>query len=222
MWQETPAPLQLLASGPSSDPLPHPSRLVEAGAEACQILDEAGVPHMVGGGVAVWAYGRQRGTKDIDLFIPCNQPFAALDALGKRGFHTRDTDANWLYKAYRAEILIDLIVWTTGQIRLDAESFRRVRRVVVEGRELPLMGPEDVLFRKILSHREERRDWYDGLSMLAAGVVPIDWEYLLTRVTDPHALRVLSFLLYARADLGSSIVPPAVVGSLMARLPLGA
>ena len=214
---------RLLASGqPVATPLlPDVKRLLSAGHEACQVLKEAGVPYMVGGGVAVWAYGRRRATKDIDLFIPPKIPYVALDALGKRGFFTRDSDAGWLYKAYKQEILIDLIVWTTGNIRVDDETFARLREVEIDGYPFAIMGPEDVLFRKILSHREERRDWYDGLSMLGNGLEALDWDYFMRRIAPPHARRTLSFLLYAQSELGMDVVPSDVVTDLLTAVSLG-
>ncbi|HEY9857049.1 MAG TPA: nucleotidyltransferase [Stenomitos sp.] len=201
--------------------MPDVKRLLSAGHEACQVLTEAGVPHMVGGGLAIWAYGRRRATKDIDLFIPAKIPYMALDALGKRGFFTRDSDAGWLYKAFKQEILIDLIVWTTGNIRLDDETFARVRRVEIDGYPFGIMGPEDMLFRKILSHREERRDWYDGLSMLGNLSGEFDWDYFMRRVGPPHARRVLSFLLYAQSELSMEVVPESVIGDLLTAVSLG-
>jgi len=195
---------------------PDGHRLLAAAEEACRILTEAQIPHLVGGGIAVWSYGRRRWTKDVDLFIPPKIPFQAMDALGRHGFHTRDTDAYWLYKAIKGDVLIDLIVWTTGNIRVDEETFRRSRVAEIDGFHLPVMGPEDVLFRKILSHREDRRDWYDGLSMLAPPPAGFAWDYFMTRVTPVHAPRVLSFLLYAQADLGPEVVPEGVLERLWA------
>ena len=124
MFDEACEPPRLLPRGDALAPVPLPDDrlLLAAGHEASAILGQANVPHMVGGGIAVWAYGRRRYTKDIDLFIPAKLPFVSLDALGKRGFHTRDTDASWLYKAFKYGVLIDLIVWTTGNIRLDEEK----------------------------------------------------------------------------------------------------
>lgn len=214
---------RLLASGQpmATPPLPDAKRLLSAGHEACEVLKEAGVPYMVGGGVAIWAYGRRRATKDIDLFIPPKMPYVALDALGKRGFFTRDSDAGWLYKAYKQEILIDIIVWTTGNIRVDDETFGRLRQVAIDGYPFAIMGPEDLLFRKILSHREERRDWYDGLSMLEQTTEALDWDYFMRRVTPPHARRALSFLLYAQSELGVDVVPSCVIADLFAAVSLG-
>lgn len=215
---------RLLTSGQPFDPAAprDDAQLLAVGHEACRILEAAEIPCLVGGGVAVWAYGRRRFTKDIDLFIPPRVPHLALDALGKHGFHTRDTDAFWLYKAIKHDVLVDLIVWTTGNIRVTDETFERARCARIDGMPFTLMSPEDVLFRKILSHREERRDWYDALSMLAAPQASFDWEYLLRLVAERYARRTLSFFFYAQSELHLDVAPPHVLSELLSRLELGA
>lgn len=185
--------------------------LLCVGHEACRILDDAGIPYMVGGGVAVWAYGRRRKTKDIDLFLYPSTPEEAMNSLARRGFHTRETEAGWLYKAIKADVIIDLIVWTTGAVTLDAASFAHARSMQIDGYSFLLMGPEDVLFRKILSHKEERFDWYDAMSiMVNAGELGFDWPYFLTRA-QRFPKRVLSFLLYAQGELGAETIPVQAV-----------
>ncbi len=216
------ATTRLLASGQPIDPAARrdDAHLLAIGHEACRILTEAGIPNLVGGGIAVWAYGRRRYTKDIDLFIPARIPWLAMDALGKHGFHTRDTDASWLYKAIKQDVLVDIIVWTTGNIRVNEETFERSRAAQIDGLTFTLMGPEDVLFRKILSHREERRDWYDALSMMTRPQAGFDWPYFLGLVGIQYARRTLSFLLYAQTEIRQDIAPPAVIAELLARLDL--
>ncbi len=212
--------MRLLASGRPVD-LAAPrddAHLLAIGHEACRVLKDAGIPAMVGGGIAVWVYGRRRYTKDMDLFIPPRIPLVALDALGKAGFHTRETDASWLYKAIKQDVLVDLIVWTTGNIRVTDETFARARKAQIDGHAFTLMGPEDVLFRKILSHKEDRRDWYDGLSMLALPQAGFDWEYFLRLVGVRYARRALSFLFYAQTEIRPEVAPPAVIAELLDRL----
>ncbi|MNK61418.1 hypothetical protein D3C87_805780 [compost metagenome] len=212
---------RLLASGQPIDPAARrdDAHLLAIGHEACRVLTEAGIPSMVGGGVAVWSYGRRRYTKDVDLFIPPRIPLLALDALGRHGFHTRETDASWLYKAIKQDVLVDIIVWTTGNIRVNDETFERARSAQIDGYSFTLMGPEDVLFRKILSHKEERRDWYDALSMMTRPLAGFDWEYFLKLVGVPYARRTLSFLFYAQTEIRPEVVPPAVLAELLGRLP---
>ncbi|MBM3267707.1 MAG: nucleotidyltransferase [Candidatus Sericytochromatia bacterium] len=209
-----PAPL-LLGSG--SEAADH-YRLLATGHEASKILEQAGIRHLAGGGIAVWAYGRRRMTKDIDLFLEHGRQFAAMDILARRGFHTRDTDANWLYKAIRDGVVIDLITFTTGDIRLDAGTFKYLRRQAVDGFEFPLMGPEDVVFRKIYSADETRfHDWYDALAIVARrGRGDFDWDYFARLGSTRVLNRVVSFLFFALSDpAAAENVPPGLLQALV-------
>lgn len=207
--------LELVIEAP---PCPGNDRILAVGAEACAVLSEAGIPFMVGGCVALWAYGRLRCTKDIDLMLPANMPIKAMDLLASRGFHTRDMDASWLYKAIKDDILIDLIVWTSGNVRLDAETFQRVRPIRVNGHRFDAMGPEDLLLRSLLSFREDcPKGWFDALSMVERPIPGFDWSYFLRRLGAKYARRGLGFLIHAQGEFGASVVPKEIIHQLLER-----
>ncbi len=54
--------------------------------EAIEALERSHISYIVGGGIAVAAYGRKRATKDIDLYIKPEESMRALEALRKVGF----------------------------------------------------------------------------------------------------------------------------------------
>ncbi|MBU6428370.1 MAG: nucleotidyltransferase [Cyanobacteria bacterium REEB65] len=192
--------------------------LLSVGYEATQVLAASKVPHLVGGGIALWAYGRRRNTKDIDLFLPKDRALDALDALARRGFHTRDMDARWLYKAQKSDVTVDIIVFTTGDIRVDERTFAHSRKVDLETFPFVLMGPEDVLYRKIHSTSEERfHDWYDALSILDRRDPLFDWDYFIDLARSNSLSRAVSFLFFARGDLGSDTVPEQQLEALLVR-----
>src|SRR5512141_2835005 len=83
--------------------------LFEVFKQGAMALDRGHVPYVVGGGIAVWAYGRKRWTKDIDLFVKPEDAGRALDALAVAGFRTEMTDPIWLYKAFKRDVLVDII-----------------------------------------------------------------------------------------------------------------
>lgn len=212
--------VKLLPPAPATEipPCPGSERILQIGDEARRILEAAGIPALVGGGIALWAYGRRRCTKDMDLFIPWSSPEDALNVLARHGFHTRDTDAGWLYKATKQDVLIDLIVYTTGNIRLDEATFQHSRTFVLDHFVLPVLGPEDLLFRKILSFREDTpKDWFDALSIVCPTLVEFDWEYFLERVGSAHAGRALSFLIFAQSECGKACAPSQAFETLLER-----
>lgn len=179
--------------------------------EATSALDRAQIPYVVGGGLAVRAYGRIRESKDMDVFVAMPRIQQTMNVLNTVGFHTRDTDASWLYKALKGEVLVDLIVRTTGDIRLEPEAIRRGRWADLDAFRFYVMGPEDLLLRKVFSEAEGRPDWYDALSMLKQPIPGFDWQYFLELAFKHGIERVLSLLLFAKSDGGREAVPDWVL-----------
>jgi hypothetical protein len=81
-------------------------------------LRTAGIPTIYIGGVAVIAHGVARDTSDIDFTVLAAQvtPEALLDALQKRGFEPRLSDA--LDFARRRQVL--LVTHTRSGVSIDA------------------------------------------------------------------------------------------------------
>ena len=204
-----------LLEAPKYDPIEAEKAKFEVFGEACRILEAAGIPHVMGGGVAVRAYGRTRPLKDADVFMRKEEVFRAMDALTAMGdFHTRDTDATWLYKAIKADVLVDIIVRTTGNIHCTEQTFKRARRVELHGHSFLMMGPEDLLFRKILSHREGRPDLFDAFSMLEQPIDGFDWGYFLEMCMGADVRRILGFMLWAQSELAEAGIPNAFICKL--------
>lgn len=208
-----------LLAAPKDDPIEAEKAKFEIFGEACRILEAAGIPHVMGGGVAVRAYGRTRPLKDADVFMRKEEAFRAMDALSAIGsFHTRDTDATWLYKAIKADVLVDIIVRTTGNVHCTEQTLQRARRVVLHGHAFLMMGPEDLLFRKILSHREGRPDLFDAFSMLEQPIADFDWDYFFSMGMGSDMRRILGFMLWAQAELANDVIPQAFINRLNAHV----
>ncbi|MCL4466846.1 MAG: nucleotidyltransferase [Chloroflexi bacterium] len=183
--------------------------------EGTDALERAGVPYVVGGGVAVWAYGRRRLTKDIDLFVKPEDAASALDALSEAGFRTEMTDPIWLYKAFKRDVMVDIIFRSKADIYLDDEALRRGEMRPIDGHAFLFMSPEDLMIRKVFAMSEERRDWYDAISIMDGLDGKIDWQYLVKRAErDPG--RVLSFLLYTESEYprDRALIPFSIVKQL--------
>lgn len=204
-----------LLEAPKYDPIEEEKAKFEVFGEACRILEAAGIPHVMGGGVAVRAYGRTRPLKDADVFMRKEEVFRAMDALTAMGdFHTRDTDATWLYKAIKQNVLVDIIVRTTGNVHCTEQTFKRARRFELYGHSFLMMGPEDLLFRKILSHRDGRPDLFDAFSMLEQPIERFDWAYFLEMCRDQDIRRILGFLLWAQSEMANDVIPNSVICEL--------
>jgi predicted nucleotidyltransferase len=169
------------------------------------VADLADVRFGLIGGVASAAYGRPRWTKDIDVFCRAEDAEGVLERLAARGFDVERTNPMWIYKAFRDEVQIDVIFKVRSEVYFDDEMADRIRRVELDGVELPVLAPEDIVVMKAMAVDEESPwHWYDALGILAA--VDLDWDYLVMRARkSPN--RVLSLLHYAMSiDVPVSLV----------------
>ncbi len=169
--------------------------------ESIEALEEAGISYALIGGVAGKELGRPRITHDIDLFVRPDDADNALRALEINGFTTEKRDMTWLYKAWKEDILVDIIFKSSGDIYFDDEVRAHVQRLPYKGRFLNAISPEDFIVIKAAVHQEHiPHHWHDALAVLTEG--NIDWAYLLKRARfSPR--RVLSLLIYAQSnDIG--------------------
>lgn len=174
-------------------------------------LEQKGVPSLLVGGIAASTYGRPRWTHDVDVLVRPIDAGLALDALAAEGFATDETFPDWLYKAEKDGVSVDVIFSMPGGILLDDERLARGRDETIGGRSVRVMAPEDMLVIKAVVHDEHMpRHWHDGLAILAHA--DLDWEYLLRRARAHGARRVLSLLLYAQSN--DVVVPSGPVRAL--------
>lgn len=187
--------------------------------EALDTLQKAGVPYVIGGGVAVAAYGRIRATKDLDLYMKPEDSAHALEALVKAGFEVNPMiGVKWLSKAYKHGISIDFILENVGGVIVTDETLKHGRYMNVAGCRMFIMSPEDLVFRKVLAMRCLRDDWYDAIAVLSNTYQAFDWDYFLG-IAKNFTERVLSFLLFVRTDWDHVIpVPQRVVSRLAERM----
>ena len=149
-----------------------------------------GEPFALIGELGSAAFGRDRGTRDIDLFVrPASAP-VVLDALEEADFTVEVVDDHWLFKAHRAGIDVDVIFRATRDILFDDEMAARLTDATIYGRALPVVSAEDLLVMKALAAGEDTaRYWYDAIAILARH--DLDWEYLLLRARQHGARRIL-------------------------------
>ncbi len=182
--------------------------------ECVGVLDESGIRYGLIGGIASSGYGRPRWTHDIDVLCRPEDANRILWALAGHGFETEKTDPHWLFKAFKRDILVDVIFQSHGGIYLDPEMESRIVHRDHYGVQVPLVGPEDLLIMKAVVHDERGpRHWHDALGLIAG--YKLDWDYLERRALRAPR-RVLSLLVYAHSlDL---YVPNRIIRTLYARV----
>jgi predicted nucleotidyltransferase len=175
------------------------------------VMDEVGAPFLMIGEIGSAVWGRDRGTKDIDVFVRPETAPKVLDSLARAGFDTEVAFEHWLYKGRLHDIDVDVIFRASRDILLDDDMLSRASRMTFRGRELPIAPAEDLLVMKAIATGEDTaRYWYDALAILSRA--DLDWDYLLARARQHGATRILSLLLFARSvDL---VVPDTPVRDL--------
>lgn len=179
--------------------------------EALDAMRATETPFLLIGGIGSAVYGRDRGTRDIDLFVRPENARRALEALDDRGFETRTENEHWLHKAVKHGVLVDVIFRSSRDVLLDDVMLARSVAMPFRGRDLPVAPPEDLIVMKAVATSEDTpRYWYDALAIV--GHAPIDWDYLVWRARQHGARRVLSLMLFATSvDL---VVPSGPIEAL--------
>lgn len=167
-------------------------------ADAVGALDRADVPYLLIGGLASSVHGRARASDDIDLLVKQEDAPRALEAFAAAGFETEETDPQWIYKATKDDVRVDVIFWLRGDVYLDEEMLERSEESEWEGVRVRVMPPEDLIVVKAVIHDEHTpRHWGDALGIIADA--ELDWDYLSRRARK-GARRVLALLVYAQSN----------------------
>lgn len=186
--------------------------------DAVHALTTGGVPYTLMGGISASANGGPRfTTHDIDVFVKQPDADRALDILGSAGFKTERLDPKWLYKAFKKNVMVDIIFKSSGEVCLDDEMLERARLADFNGKSIRVLSPEDLFVIKSLVMNDNTlatddrctRHLVDLIGVVRSG--DLDWEYLIQRARRGPR-RVLSMLLFAQSlDL---LVPNTVIKTL--------
>ena len=168
--------------------------LLETLKRSSAALREAGVPFVLGGGLAIWARGGPETEHDLDYFVKPEDAERALQALAQAGFRPEKPPEGWLYKAWDDDVLVDLIFDPTG-VSVDDAFIDGAEESEVHAVRMRVLRPEDVLVTKLLALKEHSLD-YDGLLEISRAVrEQIDWDEVRRRTEDsPYAKAFLTLV----------------------------
>jgi predicted nucleotidyltransferase len=157
-------------------------------------LRDAGVPFVLGGGVAIWARGGPETEHDLDYFIKPDDAERALQVLAEAGLRPEKPPEGWLYKAWDDHVLVDLIFDPTG-VTVDDAFIEGAEESEVHAVRMRVLRSEDVLVTKLLALKEHSLD-YDGLLEIARAVrEQIDWDEVRRRTEEsPYAKAFLTLV----------------------------
>jgi predicted nucleotidyltransferase len=157
--------------------------LLEAMKKAAGILNDAGIPFVLGGGLACWARGGPKTEHDVDLLVKPEHAEAAQQALAEAGMRTERPPEGWLLKAYDDSVLIDLIFAPKGGV-IDDGVFERADDLEVHAMRLKVAPLEDVLVQKLLVLSEQNPDFSSVLELGRSLREQVDWDEVRERTKD--------------------------------------
>src|SRR5947208_9335862 len=105
-------------------------RLLATMKRAGGALNEAGVPFVLGGGLACWARGAPKTEHDVDFLVKPADAKRAQQALVAAGMQPETPPEGWLLKAYDGDVLVDLI-FDPQDGPIDEHTFERAEEVEV-------------------------------------------------------------------------------------------
>lgn len=191
-------------------PKPTFEELIEAMKVSASVLERAGIPFALGGGLAIWARGGPRSEHDVDLIVPPEEAEAALEALALAGLRTDRPPEDWLFKAWHENgVLIDLIFRPAGG--LTREDVERAPVLEVMAMRLRVMTPEDVMTSKLLALTEQEPDFHDVLELARAIREQIDWQVLRRRTEGSPFAKAFFTLVEELGIVSTSTVHPRLL-----------
>jgi hypothetical protein len=155
-------------------------QLLDVMRNSAAALRDAGVPHALAGGLAVWARGGPKTEHDVDFLVLPEDAARAQEALVAAGMRAVDPPEDWLLKAYDGEVLVDLIFRPSGG-PVTQEWFDRAEDIEVMAIRMPVASLADVLVTKLLSLSEQTPDFSSSLEIARAVREQIDWDSVRAR-----------------------------------------
>lgn len=162
------------------------------------VLDAAGIPFILGGGLAAWAHGGPPTEHDIDLIIRASDRERALEALTAEGLRAERPPEGWLVKVWDGDILVDLIFDPSG-LRVDQDLFERSEWRNVESMKMRVLSMNDVLVTKLTAIDDHHVDYNAVLEYARSLREQVDWARLEADTKDSPFARAFFYLL---AELG--------------------
>jgi len=162
------------------DPLEVARRVADA-------LEQAGVPHAIGGAIAYAYWGVPRATRDVDvkLFVTSGGLDPALRALRSAGVAVSEEDVRSSAaergdaKVYDGDVRIDLFV---NSIPFHDAAARGTKTVDLAGRPAQVLSAEDLAVFKLLFFRS--KDTVDLEALVAVRRDTLDASYIRQWLVD--------------------------------------
>lgn len=151
--------------------------------KAAAALRDAGIPFLLGGGVASWARGGPETDHDLDFIVKPEDAERAVATLVEEGMRAEKPPEPWLYKVYDGDVPIDVIFSPSG-LEVTDEVIERADELEVFAVRMRVMRPEDLLVTKLKAMTEHTIDYRSCLEIARALREQIDWGDVRRRTGD--------------------------------------
>lgn len=189
--------------------------------DAFAILEEAGIPFLIGGAFAQSRHtGRDRDTKDLDIILRRDDVPRMLVAFEHAGYHAEVPYPHWLAKIHSNGQYLDVLFGSgNGVIHVEQSWWVHAVEADVLDRKVKLCPPEELLWSKAFVQERERFDGADVLHLLHACARTMDWDRLVARFDHhwPVLYGHIVMFLFAYPDRRGD-VPHRVIEELSCRL----
>ena len=168
-------------------------RLVDTMKRGAAALRDAGIPFMLGGGLAAWARGAARTEHDVDFLLRPEDAERAQQTLVEIGMKAEQPPEGWLLKAWDGDILVDLIFEPT-EGPVTTEMLEEADELNVMAMRVKVARLEDVLSSKLLALEEQEPDFGQVVELARSVREQIDWDEVRAR-TDSSPMAKAFFTL---------------------------
>ena len=151
-------------------------------------LRDAGIPFIVGGGLASWARGGPESGHDVDFFVTPDDAEQAWKALEEAGMRTERPPEGWLLKAWDGDVLIDLIYEPSG-LEITHDLIDNAEEIEILAQPMKVLGLDDLMVTKLSCLREHNVDFDSVLEITRSLREQIDWDEVRSRAPDNPYVR---------------------------------
>ena len=197
------------------------SRSIKVFKDALEIITDAKIPFLIGGGLAFQFYtGHPRSFNDIDIFCKAGDYPKILQLLQENGYDTTIQDEKWLAKAFKDSCQIDFLFSTPNNVQtVDDRWFEGGQTSTLFDMEVQFLGYEELLWSKMYVQDAHKFDGPDVYNLILKIGEKLNWKSLLGRMEADWEI-LFAVLLTFRFVFPSKrhIVPGWLMSELIERL----
>ncbi|MFW6324826.1 MAG: nucleotidyltransferase [Desulfovibrionales bacterium] len=181
------------------------------------ILNGTGVPYVVCGAFAVFAYTSiWRNTKDLDVFIKSSDLRHLLRSMGRENYVTEVRDVYWLAKICREPYFMDVIFgFQNHKLKIDDSWMDRAIPLTILDVPTRICSLEELIASKVYVARHDRFDGSDILHLIMAANGKVDWDRIVNLLNEDRLLLLWHLLLFQYVYPGRcDLLPRELMASL--------